>query len=960
MKKRLLLRSIAISIIALLMLHIDASAQQGGRNDVILQGFHWEAADPTAKNWWVNLNSKVGEISSAGFDAIWLPPPSDAADRAGYLPRKWYDLNSNYGTEAELRTLVQNLDNNNVNAIADIVINHRVGSTGWADFTEPSLGGCSSICADDEVNWSEHSTEKGAACGDNDSGTQYEAARDLNHHSYTVRDEVKKWMNWLKSDVGFDGWRYDFVHGFSANYFAEYNNATSPYISIGEQWKPYDEIVGWLNGAQNTSSAFDFPLKYTLHDAVNGNYNYLNGLPSLLGTHGSQAISFLENHDTEPVRSEYGNNSFPNNPSDNSKLLQGYAYILTHPGIPVVFYSHYFSYGIENVLKEMIAIRKGNNITNTSYVQVEGQNDNSYYAAIIDDKVAMKIGGGNWSPGNGWNVKISGPGYTIWDKGQVITLPILSLDTPSGNYASGCANIGLSANEGTIYYTLDGSTPTQNDKVYNGNFDLCGNIGETKNIKAIAINENGASNIIEGTYTFNEASSMTVYFKANCSNPTLYFWGVVDGTASTVWPGESMQASSTYDGYYEYTIEGSCTNLILLCDGNKVTEDEMNICGDVWYDNGWVSEPQPITPDTEVPTILVSPNEGTYEGQVEVTISAMDNRDNHPKIYYSLSGTSPYETATTSITLTLTENTNLVYYSEDASGNTSTLESSNFVINELPEPENGFTVYVKGYDKIHHWNAVPTGSVEDTAWPGATMTLENGWYVYEFPINVTSTSLIFHDGNGNQTDDMTRSKDGWFENGQWSDQKPEVGSGLQIHFKSDWGSATKIHYWNASNGSSSAWPGEAMTDEGNGWYVFTIEGTSSSQLLFHNGSGAQTADLQRAGEGWYKEGVWYSSNPEGSGARVSELQKISLESELQLYPTQVQHSYTLAMHLNEVSKLQVHTFSLNGKEVLPLYQENLEKGFRQLKFSTIGLSKGLYLVKININKQQFVKKIIID
>lgn len=961
--KKHLLRSLSIIGAILFFTSFSTLAQQGNRSDVLLQGFHWEAADATKKDWWQNLNSKVGEISDAGFDAVWLPPPSDAADRAGYLPRKWYDLNSNYGTEAELRTLVQNLGNNNVQAIADIVINHRVGTTGWADFTEPSLGGCSSICSDDEVNWASNSTEQGAACGDNDSGTQYEAARDLNHNSFTVRDEIKKWMTWLKNDVGFDGWRYDFVHGFNAYYFAEYNNHTSPYISIGEQWKPYDEIVGWLNGAQNTSSAFDFPLKYTLHDAVRGNYNYLNGLPSLLGTHGSQAVSFLENHDTEPVRSEYGDNSFPNNPSDNSQLLQGYAYILTHPGVPVVFYSHYFNYGIQDALKEMIAIRKANGITNTSYVQVEGTNDNNYYAAIIDGKVAMKIGGGNWSPGNGWNLKASGPGYAIWDQGTVVTLPTLTLNTPSGNFPGGCANINLSTTSGDIYYTTNGDIPTNQSTRYNGEFEVCGQAGETVVVKAVAIDQNGSSDVVEGTYTFNEAASMTVYFKPpNGGTPSIYFWAVTDGNDTTTWPGENMQASSAYDGFYEYTINGSCTNLILLENGSKVTGDEENICGNVWYDNGWIDEPLPPTPDTVAPVVSISPNGGDYLDEVQVTISATDDRDASPVIYYSING-GTNQTAISTTTFTLDADATVDYYAMDASDNSSDVQTATFTVTPSPTPEGGFKVYVQGYNMIHHWGASPVGSVASTAWPGATMTQENGWLVYEFPIEVVSTNLLFHDGNGNQTDDYIRDKDGWYKDGQWYDQEPvapEPGNGLTIHYKSSWGNSTRIHYWGASNGASSNWPGELMTSEGNGWYAYTIEGATSSNLLFHNSSGAQTSDLNRSGEGWYKDGVWYNSNPESSSSRLVG-GSLDLEDQLlTLFPTQVTNEFTIDFNLNQPSKVFMQAFDLNGQQVLQPINKELLNGHHQLKVDALGLSSGMYIVKIQLGDALHIKRIIVQ
>ncbi|MBB6462409.1 starch-binding protein [Flammeovirga kamogawensis] len=955
MKKKLLQLTTWISLL-LIITSYNVEAQESGRGDVLLQGFRWEAADAAKKDWWTKLNGQVGDIKNAGFDAIWLPPPSDAGDRAGYLPRKWYDLNTNYGTEAELRALISNLDNNNVQAIADIVINHRVGTVGWAGFTEPSLGGCNSICSDDEVNWSENSNEHGAACGDADTGTQYEAARDLNHNSETVRTEIIKWMQWLKNDVGFDGWRYDFVHGFNAYYFSVYNNATDPYLSIGEQWKPYNEIVSWLDGTQNTSSAFDFPLKYTLHDAVKGNYNYLNGVPSITGSRGNQSITFLENHDTEPVRSEYGDNSFPNYISDNGQLLQGYAYILTHPGIPVVFYSHFFDYGIKDAISDLIAVRKDNGITNTSYIDVQGQDDNSYYAAIIDGKVAMKIGGGNWSPSGGdWNLRAYGNGYAVWDKGVVVTLPELTIETPSGNHADGCATLNMSATAGTIYYTLDGTTPTTSSAVYTSSVEVCGSLGESKTVKAIAINENGASAVQSVTFTYEEAPSMTVYFKPTCGNPNIYFWGVV-GSATTTWPGESMQPSSKYEGYYEYTLEGSCTNLILLCGNGKITGDEMNICGDVWYDNGWVSEPI-VEDDTQAPTLGITPNGGEHQGSVSVTLTATDNTDDQPIIYYSTDGSTPSIQVSSSVSFTLSSDATVRAYSVDASGNQSAEITKNFTVVPV---EGGFTVRVQGLNLIHHWGASPVGSFESSAWPGVQMSQENGWYVFQFPSTVVSSNLLFHDNNGNKTVDLSRDKDGWYKDGVWHDQEPVAASGLTIHYKSSWGNSTKMHYWGASDGSASAWPGVAMSSEGNGWYTYTLEGVTSTNLLFHNGSGAQTGDLSRASEGWYKDGVWYNQNPEGSSARTSanDLGLNSLEAELSVFPTLITNSFSIKFSLENEGSVDVRLFSVNGGEVMLPIQKVLSAGNHKLDIAPMDLKSGVYVVKMQVAGENYIRKVI--
>ena len=48
---------------------------------------------------------------------------------AGYLPSNLYDLNSAYGSEADLRSLLVSLDQASVTSIADVIINHRGGTT---------------------------------------------------------------------------------------------------------------------------------------------------------------------------------------------------------------------------------------------------------------------------------------------------------------------------------------------------------------------------------------------------------------------------------------------------------------------------------------------------------------------------------------------------------------------------------------------------------------------------------------------------------------------------------------------------------------------------------------------------------------------------------------------------------------------------------------------------------------
>ncbi len=71
---------------------------------------------------------------------IWLPPSGNAMggvsanQTMGYLPVYWFNQNSSFGSQADLKTLITNLKAKNCKAIADIVVNHRNGVSNWVNF----------------------------------------------------------------------------------------------------------------------------------------------------------------------------------------------------------------------------------------------------------------------------------------------------------------------------------------------------------------------------------------------------------------------------------------------------------------------------------------------------------------------------------------------------------------------------------------------------------------------------------------------------------------------------------------------------------------------------------------------------------------------------------------------------------------------------------------------------------
>jgi len=140
--------------------------QAGGSKAILLQGFHWNSAAYAGPDWYNTLMNNVGDISAMGFTHVWFPPPSDSAAREGYLPRQLNKLDSSYGSAAELTNVISAFKSKGVKAIADVVVNHRVGTP--AGPTSPTRTGpptASSTTTNATVAWARAIPATASAAG---------------------------------------------------------------------------------------------------------------------------------------------------------------------------------------------------------------------------------------------------------------------------------------------------------------------------------------------------------------------------------------------------------------------------------------------------------------------------------------------------------------------------------------------------------------------------------------------------------------------------------------------------------------------------------------------------------------------------------------------------------------------------------------------------------------------------
>ncbi len=776
----------------LLQSFVFAQTKATGK-EVMIQGFHW-TTDVSPTKWYEVVKSNSSALQAGGFDAIWLPPPSKSTGGMGYIPTVWYDLNNAQGTQAQLVSLITDLHSKNIKVIADIVINHRGGTLGWYDFSTPSWNTPNqtwSICNNSNIS---ASGQKGTGNADYDpvaaglksqgeSGS-FSAARDLDHSNPLVRDGIKTWMNWLKNDIGFDGWRYDFVHGFDGKYIKEYNDATNPYFSVGELLEgDRNRLVKWIDytkggTATASSTAFDFATKSALQNAFNdNNLSYLKDgsgkAAGLIGVWPANAVTMLDNHDTGP--SPYGQDLwvFP-----GTQVLKGYAYLLTHPGTPMVWWPHYFNWGIKNEIDAMIKIRKDNGLSSTSNLNIVTATNN-LYAAIIDDKVAMKLGSDNWSPsGAGWTLKLSGTGFAIWAKGTTVDVPSLTITPLGGAFSTGTTiNAVLTANNAssTIYYTLNGTTPTTSSASAVGTKTI--SISSNTNLKAFVKNtSNASSNISTENYTFAAVPAFTVYFK----KPTLwnsavkvYYWGITGSAPVLDWPGVSM--TKDCGDWYAYTFPStvSASNLVFT-DGTLKTADLTATAGLKYYDRAWLgAEPSNRCP-VIAPDLSISQGGGTFTTGTSVTTVLAANV-NTSTIYYTIDGTTPSTSSPSAIgtkNISITTNTTLKAFVKNVAGTVSPIKTEvyNFATATT------FKVYFKKPSnwnssvKIYYWAV--TGSSPTVSWPGITMTQDCGdWYSYTFPATVSAANILFNDGTL-KTPDLTATASIRYYDSAWLSAEP--------------------------------------------------------------------------------------------------------------------------------------------------------------------------------------------
>ncbi|KAI4958552.1 hypothetical protein J4E86_004156 [Alternaria arbusti] len=269
------------------------------------------------------LESKIDYIKGLGFDAIWITPvvSNKAAGYHGYWAEDLYAINSNYGTAADLKSLVSTAHAKGVYVMVDVVANHM--GPGAITNNRPSpLNQASSYHSACDINYSNQGSVE--QC-------QIAGLPDLNTQSSEIRSVMNTWVSWLVKEYSFDGVRIDTVKHVEKDFWPGFSSATGVY-SIGEVFDGSPtylaEYAKLMPGLLNYAVYYPMNNFYQQKGSSQALVDMMNTVsntfpdPSALGT-------FLDNHD---------NKRWLNVKNDQTLLKNALAYVILARGIPILYY----------------------------------------------------------------------------------------------------------------------------------------------------------------------------------------------------------------------------------------------------------------------------------------------------------------------------------------------------------------------------------------------------------------------------------------------------------------------------------------------------------------------------------------------------------------------------------------------------------------------------------------------
>ncbi|GFF35710.1 acid alpha-amylase [Aspergillus udagawae] len=287
---------------------------------------------------WQGIINHLDYIQGMGFTAIWITPVTEQFDENtgdgtsyhGYWQQNIYEVNSNYGTAQDLKSLADALHARGMYLMVDVVANHMGydgagNSVDYKVFTPfDSSSYFHSYCLISD--YSNQANVEDCWLGDTTVSLP-----DLDTTNTAVRTIWYDWVKALVANYSIDGLRIDTVKHVEKDFWPGYNDAAGVYC-VGEVFSgdpaytcPYQN---YLDGVLN------YPIYYQLLYAFESTSGSISNLYNMISSVASDCAdptllgNFIENHD---------NPRFASYTSDYSQAKNVISFMFFSDGIPIVY-----------------------------------------------------------------------------------------------------------------------------------------------------------------------------------------------------------------------------------------------------------------------------------------------------------------------------------------------------------------------------------------------------------------------------------------------------------------------------------------------------------------------------------------------------------------------------------------------------------------------------------------------
>lgn len=286
-----------------------------------------------------------------GISGIWLMPIMESPSYHGYDVVDYFQIDQEYGTEDDLRQLIEAAHARGIRVIVDLVINHTSNQHPWfLEAVDPDSP------YRDWYVWSEENPgyrgpQSQKVWHATDDGYYYalfwDGMPDLNLENSEVTDSVYEISRFWLEDMNVDGFRLDAIkhliedgqlqentpatHQWLGAFHDFYKSVNPDAFTVGEAWTGTQQVVDYTG--DEVDIAFQFDLA---EDIISGSRE---GIGSLIKkTHreviesfpNGQYATFLANHDQNRVMSQFN--------GDPGAAKIAASILLTSPGVPFLYY----------------------------------------------------------------------------------------------------------------------------------------------------------------------------------------------------------------------------------------------------------------------------------------------------------------------------------------------------------------------------------------------------------------------------------------------------------------------------------------------------------------------------------------------------------------------------------------------------------------------------------------------